>query len=695
MLRDVTAPFPRPQRDRSDCWIPLDGTWEFRPDPLDKGRHQRWYAMGEAGFDQRITVPYAWETTASGVTGRWLPIGWYRRRVEVRPDWRRAFCIFAGVFHEATVWVNGRELGQHTGGYTAFELDITDALDDHSGVVVVRVAAPADKRFIPHGKQRSRPADDWDGCSFEPTSGIWQPVWLEERPATYINDLVLRPAGNLDGIQASVRVLGPDPGQVRYEVDLGDHLLTVTGTADGSPTTINLSQPRLWSPEDPYLYRVTARLDTPDGEDVVGGYTGLRRLKRDGGRLLLNDRPIFLRGVLDQGYWPRTGLTAPDDGALRRDLELAAEAGYNLVRKHMKFEDPRQLYWADRLGLLMWIEPPATGRYRPDAISAFTDLIAPMIELYGNHPSVVIWGLFNEEWGLDWATPADADKEQTVGDAVAQLRSIDNTRLVVDDSGWCHVDTDLLDWHVYTADLARWRRVVDGLADRTDEMLGIGLGPGELVPRPLEVRRSSQPLPLINTEYGGRSHRTRTRLAPALADPGPAPPRRDVRLRLLRVVRHRARDGRTTDRRSTTEGSRRRGSGNDQLRHGDHHRPHRRSSGSRCWLGFSCDADRTGCTGPDQPPWPRLLDREPFLEMGGYRDRRPAQRSNHRRALHLQRCGDAPDTDPEADPRARRTAEYHSRQRRSRHRCDVPRHWTAPAHRPRSHGWRWPGPGSR
>lgn len=483
--------------------MPLDGPWSFRPDPHDRGLDQHWYAPDTQQFDDVISVPYAWQTTASGIGIRWLSVGWYRRAVQVPADWRRAFCVFASVFQDATVWVNGREVGQHIGGYTGFDIDLTDALDDGHGVVVVRVEAPADKRFIPHGKQRSSPIDDWDGCSFEPTSGIWQPVWLEERPANHITRLTLNPSADLTAIEASVHARDPaTAGPVHYRVDTGNEVLAATGHADGTPTRIEIPHPRRWSPADPNLYNVTARMETADGDDLVGGYTGLRRLIRKDGRLFLNDEPVYLRGVLDQGYWPDTGLTAPDDDALRRDIELAADAGFTLVRKHMKFESPRQLYWADKLGMLMWVEPPAVGRFRQSAIASFDELIQPMVELYGNHPSVVIWGLYNEEWGLDWSSE-ETHQQEAVANSVARLRAADGTgRLVVDDSGWCHVDTDLLDWHIYTADLARWRRVVDGLADGTERTLGIGLGPGALVDRPLEVRPSAGKPPLINSEYG-------------------------------------------------------------------------------------------------------------------------------------------------------------------------------------------------
>jgi beta-galactosidase/beta-glucuronidase len=447
-------------------------------------------------------VPYPWEHRASGVEAHWLPVAWYRRRIRRPAEWagQRTVLHFGAVHHHATVWVNGLAAVEHAGGYLPFEADITDLLDNAGeDVLVVRVQAPVDKRFIPHGKQRSLPADDYDGCAFTPSSGIWQTVWLEPRPATHITALALRPTEALDGIEATVRVNGAGALSVAAAGT------TIGSTVDTQVTlTLPVAQPRLWSPEDPHLYPVVATLDSAHGTDRVAGYTGLRRIEWHDTYLHLNGQPVYLRGVLDQGFWPGGGHTAPDDAALRRDLELARADGFNLVRKHLKLEDPRWLHWADRLGLLVWAEPPSTGRFTPEAVAAFEDVLAGMTARDGNHPSIVVWGAYNEEWGLDWDVPGDQAKREAVHHAYRILHEADPTRPVVDDSGWAHVETDLVDWHYYDEDVASWARTVDRLVNTRDDGFPVRLGPDHVVTKHVAAP-GFDPADRIqlNGEYGG------------------------------------------------------------------------------------------------------------------------------------------------------------------------------------------------
>ncbi|NUP81795.1 MAG: glycoside hydrolase family 2 [Nonomuraea sp.] len=485
------AEYPRPHFDRSHTWSSLNGDWDFRADT-------------EPDWNRTITVPFAWETAASGIEAHWLPLAWYRRRFTVPPEWAgRVVLHFGAVHHEATVWVNDVEVARHTGGYTPFEADVTDALREGAQEVVVRVSAPLDKREIAHGKQRSIPRDDFDGVCFTPSSGIWQSVWLESRPATHLTALKLRPSYELDAVEVEARVSGT--GTLRLTVrETGE---TVETQVTGATVTARLpiAHPRLWSPKDPYLYHVDAELVSEDGADRVAAYTGLRRVEAVGEDLHLNGRRLFVRGVLDQGYWPRTGITAPSDEALRRDIELAAELGYNLVRKHLKLEDPRFVHHADTMGMLVWAEPAATGRFSAESVAAFEEQIAPMAERDGNSPAVVIWGLYNEEWGLDWDIPGDPAKQEAVARAYDLLKALDPTRPAVDDSGWAHVKTDLLDWHYYDESAASWGKTVAALLDGTQDDFPVKLGPDFVVRKKL-AGSPSQPLrglPNLNSEYGG------------------------------------------------------------------------------------------------------------------------------------------------------------------------------------------------
>jgi beta-galactosidase/beta-glucuronidase len=504
------ADYPRPHFDRSHTWSSLNGAWDFRP-----GTDPEW--------SRTITVPYAWETAASGIAAHWLPLAWYRRRFTVPAAWagQRIVLHFGAVHHEATVWVNGTEVAAHEGGYTPFEADITDALAPDVQEVVVRVHAPLDKREIAHGKQRSMPRDDYDGVCFTPSSGIWQSVWLEARPATHLTALRLRPTDGLDGITVEAHVAGPAPAApavsppvtsavtpaVTLRLSLRGHDVTAEAPVVGgvARAVLPIAEPRLWCPADPHLYHVDAELVSADGTDRVSGYTGLRRVEIVGEELHLNGRRLYVRGVLDQGYWPGTGITPPDDAALRRDLELAAELGYNLVRKHLKLEDPRFIYHADRLGMLLWAEPAATGRFTPRSVAAFEAQLAPMVERDGNSPAIVIWGLYNEEWGLDWDIPGDPAKQDAAAQAYDLLKSLDPSRPIVDDSGWAHVRTDLLDWHYYDESAASWAATVKGLVTGDQHDFPVLLGPGFVVRKSL-AGTPAQPLrglPNLNSEYGG------------------------------------------------------------------------------------------------------------------------------------------------------------------------------------------------
>jgi hypothetical protein len=507
MDRDV---YPRPDFDRSHCWLSLNGTWNFRADPHGRGLEEHWEQGAQSVWSEQIQVPFAWETPLSGVARAWLPVGWYRRSF-IRPSaWTEARTIlhFGAVHYHCRVWVNGQWVGEHTGGYLPFSFDITDKLKNGEGELVVCVEAPLDKLAIPHGKQRSRPSDDYDSCSFTASSGIWQSVWLEGRPSTFIEQIHLRPRADLAALQAVVTLNGPHLADATLALQIegeAEQSIPVEGRRTLA-ITLPIASPQLWSPRHPHLYTVLARLAGADGEDRVRSYTGLRRIEVQGKRILLNGERIYVRGALDQGYWPESGYTAPDDNALRLDVELALQAGYNLIRKHIKLEDPRWLYWADRLGLLVWAEPPCVGRYSPAAIARFEAQLAPMVARDGNHPSIILWGIYNEEWGLDWRVAQDAEKREAVRRAYDHLAALDRSRPIIDNSGWNHVRTDILDWHYYDNDIRRWNQVTTALAHDASTWFGHQLAADTWYETQLSVPESSHPrtpLPLLNGEYGG------------------------------------------------------------------------------------------------------------------------------------------------------------------------------------------------
>ncbi|RWZ52438.1 glycoside hydrolase family 2 [Labedella phragmitis] len=488
--------YPRPDLDRSERWLSLNGEWGF----------------SSIDGETTILVPFAWETPASGVGRTWLEAAAYRRSIAVPEDWQgsRVVLCFGAVWHRALVRIDGGVVGEHVGGYTSFEFDVTEHV--RPGVeseLVVEVEAPADKRSIVHGKQRSIPRDDYDGVSFTPTSGIWQSVWLEARGATYARAVELR-GDSRTGIDVAVQLAGDAPAgsPVVATVVAGsverERIELVADEKGNALGRIELASPRSWSPDDPHLYRVEVVAGTGDGADRVVATTGLRTIEVRGEQLFLNDERLYVRGVLDQGYWPETGLTAPDDEALLADLRLARDLGFTLVRKHLKFEEPRWLHAADEMGMLVWAEPACPSRFSPEAATAFEAQIEPMVERDGNHPSIVIWGLYNEEWGLDWDIPGSAERTAASVTAYDALAALDRSRPIVENSGWSHVRTDLVDWHYYEPDPATWARNVAELASGERHDFPVKLGPDFIVDKSLygSVDHPRDGVPILNSEYG-------------------------------------------------------------------------------------------------------------------------------------------------------------------------------------------------
>lgn len=502
--------YPRPDFERSEHWINLNGIWDFAADSANVGLEQAWYQNGAVDWPHQIVVPYPWESKTSRINQEWLGIGWYRLKLERPANWAnlRTILNFGAVHYSCTAWLNGQKLGEHTGGYLPFSFDISGALAEGRGELIVRVEAPLDKRSIPHGKQRSIPADDYDDCAFTASSGIWQTVWLEGRPATYIASLKLRPTPELNAIEVQGTLAGPNLAKANLSLELVGQTgleLAIQGEASFS-LTLPIENPRLWSPDNPHLYTIAAKLNSPDGEDRVQSYTGLRKIEVRGERLYLNGQQLYIRSALDQGFWPEGIYTAPDDAALRKDVELALRAGYNLIRKHIKLENPRWLYWADKLGLLVWEEPPCTGRFSAGAVEAFEAQLAPMVARDGNHPSIIIWGIYNEEWGLDWLSGEDEARQKAVENAYNRLAAADATRPIIDDSGWWHVKTDILDWHYYDGDMRKWQAVTAALAQDRTNWFGHQLSNTNWYETRLSVKgKDHAGLPLINSEYGGGS----------------------------------------------------------------------------------------------------------------------------------------------------------------------------------------------
>jgi beta-galactosidase/beta-glucuronidase len=450
--------YPRPQL-RRHSWVSLNGTWEFALDP-----EAVWKRAEEVQWSASIRVPFAPESPLSGVENPgFYRACWYRRRIELMPAEAGARWLlhFGAVDYSATVWVDGVFAGTHEGGYTPFEFDITDMVAHAACEIVVRAEDDPLDLTKPRGKQdwQLNPHSIW----YPRTTGIWQTVWAEQVPATRIGRVAFTPHLARWEIGLDAWLNGDRREHLRLAVKLqsqGTVLASDTyqvvcgevhrGIALSDPGIDNSRNELLWSPHAPNLIDVQLELWGERGEliDRVSSYTALRSASVQGDRFLLNGRPYLLRMVLDQGYWPDGGLTAPDDAALRRDVELAKEMGFNGVRKHQKIEDPRFLYWADTLGLAVWEEMPSAYRFTPLAVERISREWMAAITRDYSHPCIVSWVPINESWGVP--NLPDNPRERDYVQALYYLtKTLDPTRPVVGNDGWESVATDIIGIHDY------------------------------------------------------------------------------------------------------------------------------------------------------------------------------------------------------------------------------------------------------
>jgi beta-galactosidase/beta-glucuronidase len=469
--------YPRPQFRRPD-WVNLNGKWRFAFDDEEVGLARGWYRVGaeslrasDSPFDRRIIVPFCYQSKLSGIADTsFHDVVWYVRTFESPlsdATEERLLLHFGAVDYRATVWVNGVQVAEHEGGHTPFYADVTPVLQEGENVVVVRADDPSRDVTIPRGKQYWK--EESEGIFYTRTTGIWQTVWLEPVSRRRIDTLRLTPDVDAACVNVEVGVEGFEAStSLRLVVELdGEPVLEDLvglqsalverslpllrrGEAPGTPHLAGWPAPALWSPEDPNLYDLRLELLDDAGEvlDAVDSYFGMRKIEARDGEVYLNNRPYYQRLVLDQGYFPDGILTAPADEDLRKDIELAREMGFNGARKHQKVEDPRWLYWADRLGFLVWGEMANAYQYSPDYVRRISGEWQEAVRRDYNHPCIVAWVPMNESWGVPELSsdPAQVDHLLTL---YHLTRSLDRTRPVVSNDGWEHALTDLCTIHDY------------------------------------------------------------------------------------------------------------------------------------------------------------------------------------------------------------------------------------------------------
>ena len=518
----LTDGYPRPQLVRS-AWADLNGAWDFAYDDKDAGVRDSWYLPGSAAFDRTITVPYPPEATASGIGDTdFHAVVWYRRLLTLdvlhaagaRTETGRYALHFGAVDYRADVWLDGQYLGRHEGGSTPFTFDITD-LVDHEGrsVLVVRAADDPLDVAQPRGKQ------DWlsepHGIWYDRTTGIWQPVWLEVVPATSVDSLSWIPDVTNGSVQLRLELSRRPPDPVIVQVSLSYQGLALAElqfrqSEPRSSTVITLAgqingqayEHLLWSPEHPRLIDAMVRVRSADGStDEIASYLGLRSTGISGGYFMLNDRPYYIRGVLEQGYWPDTHLAAPDGTALRDQVQLAKDLGFNTVRMHEKVEDPRYLYWADRLGLLVWGENASAYEFSVTAVERMTREWIDIVRRDVSHPCIVTWVPLNESWGVQHISH-QGDQVDYARGLYHLIKALDPSRPVVSNDGWEHAESDIWTIHDYSLSGAE---MTASYADRqTVQEIMSGLGPLGRRMRLLDTPDRGQPT--VVSEFGGISY---------------------------------------------------------------------------------------------------------------------------------------------------------------------------------------------
>ncbi len=461
MMNQTNIPrpeYPRPQMVRQE-WINLNGQWEFEVDNGSSGKERKW--QEREALNDRIMVPFCPESTLSGIGNKdFMRTVWYRKEFELPDNWYtgRTLLHFGAVDYETTVWINGKSAGRHMGGYSSFSFDITALLK--KGVNVLFVCADDDTRSgkQPRGKQCG--AYYSAGCDYTRTTGIWQTVWLEHVPQVSLSSYQVIPDPDNSCVHITSQVSGTtSPYRLDTRVLYQGRLAgegTVHSANHQNNQTISLSELHLWEPGAPNLYSLSFTLTAEESEaDHVEGYFGLRRVSWSDNAMYINGKPVFQRLVLDQGFYPDGIYTAPTDEALKKDIQLSMELGFNGARLHEKMFEPRFLYWADQLGYLVWGEHANWGLdiSGPMGLERFLPEWVETLERDYNHPSIVGWCPFNETWDYD-----GKKQDNEVLRIVYQVtKSIDKTRPVIDTSGNYHVITDIYDIHDYEQDVAAFQ----------------------------------------------------------------------------------------------------------------------------------------------------------------------------------------------------------------------------------------------
>lgn len=448
--------YPNPAFSREE-WMPLNGEWEFAFDDDNKGLREQWY---QKQLPLKIQVPFVFQSEMSGINDKsYHPIVWYRREVEL-PELKNKEVLlsFNGVDYKASVFINGQMVGVHEGGYTPFVFAISDFIKKGKNVISLRVEDYHDTAQ-PRGKQIW--TDSNHGCWYTASTGIWKDVWLQITGKDYIEACRIKPDLNERMAHFEIDYPNSFSGKGKISLELkynGVHVNTMTLETEKYRQYVHMhiTQPHsvddihAWSPERPNLYDVVLSLYDENDRlcDTVTTYFGMRNITIRNGQILLNNRPIYQKLILDQGYWDESLLTPPSKEALKKDLELTKAMGFNGVRKHQKIEDPYFYYYADKLGLMVWAELPSPYRFCTDEIVNVQRDMTETVRCLYNHPSVITWVPFNESWGIRDVLH-DKRQQEFVKGIYHILKALDPIRLISANDGWEQPIHDFFALHDY------------------------------------------------------------------------------------------------------------------------------------------------------------------------------------------------------------------------------------------------------
>jgi beta-galactosidase/beta-glucuronidase len=491
--------YPRPILVRPD-WLNLNGLWGFSVDQQGNGYKQNWPTRTD--WPDQIRVPFAPGTSASGVNlGSDVNRVWYQRTFRI-PAWSGSEIILhiGACDYHTKVFVNGHQVGEHRGGYSPIRINITASLKPSINYLVI-CAEDSGSWQQPRGKQAG---DTRWPIDYDPVIGIWQTVWLEPVQRDHIVSVATEYNLSKQRLKLIINLSNQVDGTIRVRLHK-DGIDQAETTQDCAGRTevkaaLTIDAPQLWSSDSPILYDLYIDLISTKGEqlDSIASYTGLREISILDRKLCLNQQPLYIKGVLDQGYFPEGWYTPLDDAAIIQDIKLVQAMGFNLVRKHQKAEDPRFLYWADQKGLLVWSEMPSGRIFSAELIEQLTSEWLQLMRRDQAHPCIICWVPFNESWGV-WHQRSRSQQRAFVDATVALTKTMDNTRPVIGNDGWEYSSGDLFTLHLYDSPAAT-------LKAKLRELIS---DPHALLSSSEQARPGALPgadpsnLPVLLTECGG------------------------------------------------------------------------------------------------------------------------------------------------------------------------------------------------